>query len=298
MVADRHWKPLVLKWSALTELLTLMLFFLIASLIEYVIIIYSLSIGVNDQNVLSYTLTFPGTSWTFTLTISPLFHLVPLGVVVCLVSSWTYLTRRIAVAPQRVETRQRKVKRIKREGKDWLKPLKKFGAKISRKLSKFWSRMKSWLLETRGVSFVWQKIFFARAAIKSALTIIFVFAVLVLAGSLMASPLLLPKWVKTLYMDYSAFRGLVTATVNWAGSIANVLPPLRWIASGINSVLLAIAPGFRHSFEGLGALTAPLAKLDPAGKYVFYQNFAAWVSCLISLLYGQYVTKRHRRRRF
>ncbi len=296
MVNEKRWKPLVLRWSALTELLTLTLFFLIATAIEYTVVLYAFSMGVADQNIISYTLTVPVTNWMLTITISPLFHLIPIGVVICLISSWTYLTRCIAVAPQMRDSKQKRAKKIKRRKRGWLKPIERFGKKLSRNFSKFWNRIKTKLLKTRGVSYVWQKIFFARAAIRSALTIIFVFIVFVFMASLMASPSLLPKWIKTLYMDYPAFHEFVKTTIDWAGSVATALPPLGWIASGVNSALFAIAPGFRNSLEGIGAITVPLSMLDAAGKYVFYQNFAAWISCIISLMYGQSIAKRYRRR--
>jgi len=298
LVSEKRWKPLILKWGSLTELLTLISFFIVAIIIEYLVVLYAFTMGVTDRNVFSYALMFPGTNWTFTLAISPLFHLIPLGVIICLVSSWTYLTRCVAVAPQKIKTRQRRVKRVKYKGKSWLQPLRKFGKKISRSLTRFLNELKTRVLKARGVSYLWQKIYFARAAIKSALTIIFVFAVFTLTASLMAYPLLLPKWIRTLYMSYPAFYGFIESIVNSANGIANAAPALGWIASGINDALLAIAPGFRHALDGLGSIIAPLAELDAAGRYVFYQNFAAWVSCFISLLYGQYVAKYYRRRRF
>jgi len=298
MVSEKRWKPLTLKWSSLTELSTLMAFFAVATLLEYGVTLYASSMGVVDRNVFSYALTFPGTDWTLTLTLSPLFHLVPLGVIICLVSSWTYLTRRAAFAPQKIEVKQRKVKRIKHEGRKWLRPLRRFYRKISRGFTRFWSKLKNRVMRARGVSYMWQRIYFAKAAIKSTLTIIFVFVVFVIAASIMAYPLLLPKWIRTLYMGYPSFHGFVKSIVDSANGVASAVPPLGWIASGINSALLAVAPGFRYVMDGLGSITAPLAKLDAAGRYVFYQNFAALVSCLLSLLYGQYVTKYYRRRRF
>ncbi|RLI27655.1 hypothetical protein DRO50_04250 [Candidatus Bathyarchaeota archaeon] len=299
LVSEKRWKPLVLKWRTLTELLTLITFFIAAVLVEYAIVQYAFSLGVVERNILSYALTFPGTEWTFTITISPLFHLVPLGAIICLVSSWTYLTRCTAVAPRKTETRQRRPQHTRyREKRGWLKPLRKFGRKLSYGFAKLWTRAKTRLLKTRGVSYLWHKISFARAAIKSAFIVFVVFAAFVFAALFMAFPFLLPKWMMTLYMGNPSFYGFVRGTMSWAQGIACAVPPLGWIASGVNGALRAVAPGFRYVVEGLGSAVAPLAALDATGKYVFLQNFAAWVCCLASLAYGQYVRKYYRRRRF
>jgi hypothetical protein len=40
-----------------------------------------------------------------------------------------------------------------------------------------------------------------------------------------------------------------------------------------------------------------LADLDNVGKYLFFQNIAAWVSALVTLFYGEYTRKSYRYRK-
>jgi hypothetical protein len=40
-----------------------------------------------------------------------------------------------------------------------------------------------------------------------------------------------------------------------------------------------------------------LADLDNVGKYLFFQNIAAWVSALVALFYGEYIRKSYRYRK-
>ncbi|MGA9387454.1 MAG: hypothetical protein WBV70_01355, partial [Candidatus Bathyarchaeia archaeon] len=69
------------------------------------------------------------------------------------------------------------------------------------------------------------------------------------------------------------------------------------VFSVINSALLAISPCFRDFVLGLGSPIAPLANLDNVGKYLVFQNAAAWISAIIVLLYGEYGRKSYQYRK-
>ena len=68
-------------------LLAICIFTLLAILIEYLIILYAISLGTTDRALIIFT-------WPTTITISPLFHIVPIAVVITLVACWAYLTKK------------------------------------------------------------------------------------------------------------------------------------------------------------------------------------------------------------
>jgi len=84
------------------------------------------------------------------------------------------------------------------------------------------------------------------------------------------------------------------STSNSVKGIAEALAPIGWICSSINNALLSATPGFRDFALSLGVLIKPLTDLDNAGKYLVFQNIAAWVSALSALFYGEYMGKSYR----
>ncbi len=274
-------KRLIFQWTTLKGLAAILLFLTVAILIEYIIVLYAINLGVKDETLLQWSFQFPGTDWITTIAISPLFHLVPIAVVIALVSSWTYLTRHVAVKPP--EKWKGKVKSISKHRKErGFKEVKKLASKIR----DFFGNLKSVLLRIRGVAYLWQKIHFARATIKSALTVLLVFGALILLVSILTYPQLIYWTVSNAYRNNSSLLGSVTWISNSAKGIAEALAPIGWICSAVNNALLSIAPTFRHFVLSLGGLTKPLVELDDAGKYLVFQNVAAWVSALVALLYG------------
>jgi len=274
-------KRLIFQWTTLKGLTAILLFLIVAALTEYIVVLYAINLGVKDETLQQWSPQFPGTDWTTTITISPLFHLVPIAVIIALVSSWTYLTRHVAVKPP--EKWKGKAKSISKHKKErGFKQVKK----LTKKIRRFFGGLKSALLRIRGVAYLWQKIHFARATIKSALAVLLVFGALILLVSVLTYPQLIYWTVSNAYRNDSWLLGSVTWISESGKGIATALTPIGWICSAANNALLSIAPAFRDFVLSLGGLTKPLVELDGAGKYLVFQNVAAWVSALTALLYG------------
>jgi hypothetical protein len=268
-------KRLLIRWATLKGLAAIILFLIIATLIEYVIVLYAINLGVKDATLLQWSAQFPGTDWILTVAISPLFHLVPIAVIITLLFTWIYLTRRIAVKPHEV---------WKGKAGPIAKQVKKS------KLKKIAGKIKSALLRVKGVTYLWQKIHFARATTKSALTVLLTFATFILIVSLLAYPKSIYQTISSAYQNNHSLLDFVKGTLE-------ALAPISGIFSGVNNALLSAAPGFRDFALGLGTIINPLVGLDNVGKYLFFQNFAAWISALTALFYGEYVRKPHRYRK-
>lgn len=263
-----------------------------AILIEYIIVLYAINLGVKDETLQQWSSQFPGTDWITTIAISPLFHLVPIAVIIALVSSWTYLTRHVAVKPP--EKWKGKVKPVAKHRKErGFKEVKKLTSRIRG----FFGGLKSALLRIKGVAYIWQKIHFARATIKSALAVLLVFGALILLVSVLTYPQLIYWTVSNAYRGNSLLLGFVTSISNCGKGIAEALAPIGWICSAVNNALLSTAPAFRDFVLSLGGLIKPLVELDDAGKYLVFQNVAAWVSALTALFYGGHKRKIYRHKK-
>jgi len=261
-------------------------------LIEYIVVLYAINLGVKDETLQQWSFQFPATDWTITIAISPLFHLVPIAVIIALVSSWTHLTRHVAVKPP--EKWKGKVKSISKQRKEReFKGLRELASKVRDSFG----NLKSVLLRIRGISYIWQKIHFARATIKSGLTVLLVFGALILLVSVLTYPQLIYWTVSNAYRNDSSLLGFMTWISDSGKGIAEALAPIGWICSSANNALLSIAPAFRDFILGLGGLIKPLVELDDAGKYLVFQNVAAWVSALTALLYGECKRKNYRHKK-
>jgi len=260
-IAQPPKKRLVLRWTAWKGLIAIILFLTAATLIECLVVLYAMNLGVQEKPE----------NKIFGL-ISPLFHLVPVAVIITLAFSWTYLTRHVAVKPR--ETWKGKVRSA-------AKQRKKAG------LKRIFGKIKFGLLKVKGIAYIWQKIHFARATIKSALTILLAFAVFILVISLLAYPQLIYQTISSAYQNNPSLLNFVKGTGQALTSIGGVF-------SGINNALLSIAPVFRDFVLGLGNIMKPLADLDNAGKYLVFQNVAAWVSAVTALVYGWHARKGYR----
>jgi hypothetical protein len=270
-------KRLVIHWATLKGLAAIILFLVIAILMEYLVVLYAMSLGVEEkpENLLQWTFRFPGTGWMIRIAISPLFHLVPVAVIIVLVSGWAYLTRYAAVKPG--EAPKGKVEAYAEQGRE---PRLK-------EVEKFFSRVKSGLLRIRGLAYLWQKIHFARATIKSALTVLLVFSAFIFVVSLLAYPQLIYQTISNAYKSNPLL-------LNFVKGMSQALAPIGGIFSAINSALLSGAAGFRDFALSFGTMIGPLADLDNAGKYLIFQNVAAWVSALAALLYGEHLRRGYR----
>ncbi len=300
--SEKGWKRLIFRWTAPKGAVAMALFFALAVFIEYLVVCLFRSHGLAETQTFQLPLTI------FTVTIQPLFHLIPLGVIVVLVSSWTYLTRYIAKMPRgKPPAKKPSAKRrkpIKRADKRF-KSIRSFSRRVSRKFRKvnralkaFYRRMKASVLGIRGVSPVMERLFFARAAIKGTATVVLIFLVSFLTLHLMGHPSLIHDLVVGLYRGNPSFHGFVIGTIDIAGSIGQALAPIELLVSAINDALISAAPAFRGALEGfITSITEPLVKLDLTWRYVICQNIAAWLSAIAALAYGQYTSRLYRRYR-
>jgi len=296
MPSEKRWKRLVFKWTAPKGFIAVALFFALALLIEYLIVYFFALSGLTDKFLFKF----------FTITISPLFHLMPLGVIVVLVSSWTYLTRYIAVVPSKVSPAKKTPEPRRRYPRGMrkmrFKALRRFFGGISKRLDRvsrtikaFFRRRGGAILRIPGISYLQRRLFFTRAAVKSTVTVLAVFLVSILALSILAHPSLTYDFATGLYETIPPFHGFVLKTIEIGKAIAQALSPIGWLASAIDNVLRDVAPSFRNNLEGFGApTTESLAKLDLVWLYTICQNAAAWISAVVALAYGKYTSRMYR----
>jgi hypothetical protein len=261
----------VIRRTSLKRLGTSLLFLIIAVLLETIVVLYAISLGVKDQ-ALQWSFTFPGTKLNLTLAISPLFHLVPIAVLLTLFSSWTYLKRQLVTRPVVAQRGKLNVSgHVKRPKKTLISRIK---SAFSRKEDT------ASLGKTR----------LHRANVRSALIVLIVFSALLLLISLFAYPTLPYQVIGNLYENNPSLLGFVKGT-------GAALAPIGAVFSSINNALLSAAPGFGGFVLTVGLVVTPLATLDNAGKYLVFQNGAAWISVFIILFYGKYGRKGFRQTR-
>jgi len=295
---ETRWKRLIVRWTGRKGFAAIMLFFVLAVVLE-ALLVYSFQIfGLVDRNVWAATLLIPLVNWTFTLSISPLFHLLPIGVIVVLLSSWAYLTRHTAFIPQRVEATRRISTPTRREQESRrFKSLRRLSKRLSRRLQRIGRVLKAGIQRIRGVSYISQRLSFTRAVVRSAVTVVMIFISVVLLLISVEYPDLIHSWTVNLYRGSPAFLNFVSGAMQWFHGLGQAVPPLGGLGSAINNALVGSAHGFRRSLEGAGwSINGPIVQLDVVGKYVLSQNLAAWISALVALAYGAYVSSRPSRR--
>lgn len=281
-------KPLIIRWATVKGLAALLLFIAITALIEYSVVLYAVSLGVTDASTLQWTIQFPGSNWQTQLTISPLFHMVPIVVIVALTFSWTYLTSRLAV-------RRKEARRIRAEPKSGrTTPARGLSQKLSRPVRSFFRKAKSGLLRIRAVSYVWQRIHFARATIESGGIVLLAFIVFTFVFAFLAYPQLIHQTVTNAYRDDPSLRTFVEGLNGWVKGVGETLGPIGWIGSAVNNALISAAPSVRAVGVGLGAFFSPLAELNGQGKYLVFQNVAVMLCGVAILLYGELGRSSHR----
>jgi len=266
---------MVIHWNTLKGSLSIVVFVVVAALAEFLVVLYAMSLGVKDVGELK-------TSGPVTIIISPLFELVPIAVVITLSFSWIYLTKKLSVRP--VQPIGRAAMR---------QPPSKKSQLAKGSVEKTAPNPAS----AKGASSIWQMIYSARATIKSALIVFLVFAALVLVISLLAFPGAIYQALTSSYQSHSPLYKFVVSVGNSLSGFARTVSPIGSIAAAIHNGLVATSPGVRTVGTAFGSLIAPLANLDAAGKYLFFQNLAAWISVFSVLLYGQYSRRSYRYRK-
>ncbi len=261
-------QPRPFRWTMKKGLLALFLFSIAAALVECLIVIYVASLGVKDESYLQSSLTFPGSDWTLVIGVSPLFHLVPMSIIAVLATSWISLARHLSFqTTKRSESFDKRRHRQNRQSA---------GRSILSKINIF--------------SYTREKFQSARPTLRSALILFAVFLLLSMSVSLLTYPKLIYQAVSNAYQNSPALLDFIRGTGQSLASIGSFF-------SGVNNALLESAPGIRDLFSVLGGTIGPLAGLDGAGKYLFLQNAAAWISAFFVLLYGEYKrSRRHAKR--
>jgi hypothetical protein len=239
------------------------LFLIIAALFEFVVVLYTMSLGVQDPTVLQWNLG------AGTLVISPLFHLVPIAVILALAASWTYLTRYMSLRTS--ETWKGKAKTTTKQQR----------IEQPEESTRFLDRIQS------GVSKIKTRL--SRASLKSAVVVLLTFIALILLISVLAYPQLIYQTLTGAFQRNPSLLGFVQGTGQALASVGAFF-------AVINGAFLYLAPGFRNVALGFGRIIAPLANLDAVGKYLVLQNIAVWFSALSVLFFAEY-RKRYRFRR-
>jgi len=288
-------RRLILRWTTLKGLVAIILFLILAVLVEYAIVVYAISLGVREENPLKGSFNLPGTDWTVTIAVSPLFHIIPLSVIITLVFCWVCMTKYAAMqSPKPIEGKPKTKQQKKGETQ---KAKETFASRIGGAIRKFFGKIKSGLLRIKGVSYVWSKVSFARATIKSALITVLVFLALILLISVTAFPGLIYGTFSNLYRGNPSLLEFVKSVNNALKGFVEALGPIGWLCSSINNAIISAAPSLRGFVSALGGLVKPLVDLPPVGKYLVFQNVAAWVSALIVFSYGFFTRKGYRFRK-
>ncbi|RLI39528.1 hypothetical protein DRO69_14170 [Candidatus Bathyarchaeota archaeon] len=294
MSTEKRLKRFIFRWTAPKGFAAIILFSALALFVEYVFVSLFISAGLTEKNPFTTTFQVPLINSSFTITISPLLHLIPFSVIIVLISSWTYLTKYIAVAPRRIKPIKKPPKTQKRK---LPKKMRRRLRRVSRALKSLYRRLSGAVLRVRGISYVLQKLFFARAAIKSTANVLMVFLASFIILYILAYPSSTYDAVIGFYKWSPAFLGFVAKTIEIAEGVGQAISPIGQMGSAITNTLLAAAPSFRSTLENFGASTVGgIAKLDLVSKYALCQNLAAFISAITALAYGRYYSMRLYRR--
>jgi hypothetical protein len=252
------------RWTAPKGLLTIGLFLALAFVSEFFMVSFFAGSGLTEMSA-------------YPLPVSPLFHLLPLAVIIVLVLSWIYLTKHIAMRPRRISPATVSKSRRRPRGRKTRKSTRG----VMGAVKKFFNQISSVFIRSRGGSFVQRRLSFGRVALESAVTVLTIFLLSIILLSVLAYPNLFTNFAVGFYSANSALQGFMQ-------SLADVLVS---IASGLDS----IAPAFRNAFEGL-VTSRPhsLTSGDILWRYVFCQNAAAWISAISALAYVRYFSKTYR----
>jgi hypothetical protein len=257
LAAQKPQKPSIVRWTSLKGIASILVFLVLAILIECAIILYANGLGLTenpDNRILNV--------------ISPLFHLVPAAVIITLVFSWNYLARCITMKTQ-------------------IAKKKALTAKKEKPKKSFFGGLKAKILSIKIFVGFQQKM--ANVTVKSALTILLLFIVFAFTFFLLAYPRIIYEAVANAYRNN-------TALLNFVKGTTGALAPIFWMFSAVGNALVSLAPAFRDFVLALGTIISPLVSLDAAGKYLVVQNAAAWISALLALTYGEYERKGRRYR--
>ena len=251
------------SWTAPKGMLTAGLFLAIAFVSEFFMVSFFMGSGLTESSASQ-------------LPVSPLFHILPLAVIIVLVLSWTYLTKHVAMRPHRKaptkvsKSRRHPRRRARKTKTSAMATIKSVLDKIVSAFSSSGSDVSS--LQRRS---------FGGVAVESAITVLTVFLLAAILSAVLVYPQLFTNFAVDFYSSTSGLQGFLQSLAE------NIVS----LAGGLNSV----APGFRSAFEGLvSPISSSLSGGDLLWRYVFCQNAAAWISALTALVYVRYFLRPHR----
>jgi hypothetical protein len=282
-------RPRVKGWAA-------PLLFLIVAIIFEFLFVYSFQLlGVSDKNAWTI-LQFPGTD--LALTISPLFHLLPLTVLIVLFSCWVYLTRTYASSFTITEKRKPSALSRREIERRRLKSVRRMSRGISRRFQRVGRSLKAAFLKIPGMPSVSKRLSLGKGSVRSALTVFTVFISISVLFYIVVYPDLIRNLVVGFYQADSSRIDFVMGVGRGLQGIGEALPPIGGLGAAIVNGLWAAAPSFRQGLAGVGAsLTGGIVNYDAAGKYILSQNAASLTVVAIALLYGWYASIRRPRKR-
>ena len=289
-------RRLTFRLKAPKDFAAFILFLVISVIFEILLTSAFQRLGLIDANAWTTTLLIPGANWPFIVSVSIIFHILPLSVIAVLLAGWIFLKNSNAFKIQ-PEIAKRAVPPRRQPDTGRLRSVKRAWRNLSRRFQRIGKSLKTGGSKIPGVSALSKRLSSAQGVVKSALTVLAMFGAVALALYLIAYPNLIYYWTLNLYQGSPGLTNFVLGTGQWLSGIGTAVPPLGDLGASINNALIQAAPGFRHSLEAAGtSLTQPIFQLDAVGKYVLSQNLAAWTAALLALLYGTYASARPRHR--
>ena len=251
----------VIHWNTLRGSISVIVFLILVIIAEVLVVLYAMALGVTDTGAWT-------TDWPVKITISPMFDLVPIAVIITLLCTWIYLTKQLSFRP------------VPQVGKPEVKQPYRRGQPTKREIEKTKSSPES----PRSSISTWQRIS-SMATIKSAVIVLIAFTVLILIISQLVYPGAIYQAITSSYQSHSALYGFVTSVGKGLAGFTRAVG-LGGVAAAINNALVSVAPGIRAIGSAFGSSIESLSSLDAAGKYLAVQNVAAWISVLLVLLYA------------
>lgn len=272
-----------------------LILFLVISLIFEVVVIYTfLTLGLTDQHAWTSVLTIPGANWSFVMAVSPLFHLLPIAVIIVLLASWTYLAKSTTMLPQReIPRRTQTLPRAQEIGRP--RTTRRFFRDFNRRLQRIGRTVKSGFGRIPGVSYVSRRLSSSRASVRSGLMVLLIFISIAVGFVFVAYPNLIHDLTVNLYRGFPALADFITGTNGWFRNIGTAVPALGDFVGSISNAFIKMAPGFRRTLEAAGmSITTPIFQLDVVGKYILGQNLGSWTAAVLAILYGWFASTRRR----
>jgi hypothetical protein len=269
-----------------------LLFLILAFILEFLLVYSFLLLGLSDKNAWTNTLQFPGTNFALTITVSPLFHLLPVAVLIVLVSSWLYLAKTYTYSFAIAEKRKHPPPSRREIESRRFKSLRRLYRRIDRRLQRVGRSIKAGFLRIPGMAGVSERLSLTKSSVGSALIVFAVFVSI----SFLLYIVIYPDLIRNIVVGfYEADSSRVDFVVGVGNSLRGVGGSLGvTVANG----LWGAAPGFRQGLASIGAsLTGSIVNFDAAGKYVLSQNAASMIVVAIALIYGWYTSIRRPRKR-